>query len=84
MSVLCQRKKESTAIVRNRDISSNWGVGVKARRSITGPALHLLDTLSPSRRDKVLLIRRQIAEGTYDVDQRMNAILDPLLQDIVA
>jgi hypothetical protein len=84
MSVLCQRNNESTAIVRKRDISSNWGAGIKTRRSITAPAMHLLDTLAPSRRDKVLLVRRQIAEGTYDLDQRMDAVLDRLLQDLVA
>jgi hypothetical protein len=84
MSVLCQRKNESTAIVRNKDISSNWGVGVKARRSITAPAMHLLDTLSRNRRNKVLMIRRQIAEGTYDLDKRLDSVLDRLLQDLVA
>jgi anti-sigma28 factor (negative regulator of flagellin synthesis) len=84
MSVLCQRKNESTAIVRNRDISSNWGAGIETRRSITAPAMHLLDTLTRSRKEKVLLVRRQIAEGTYDLDKRLDAILDRLLEDLVA
>jgi hypothetical protein len=84
MSVLCQRNTASTAIVRNRDISSNWGAGVNSRRSITASAMHLLDMLPRSRREKVLLVRRQIAEGTYDLDKRMNAVLDRILQDLVA
>jgi anti-sigma28 factor (negative regulator of flagellin synthesis) len=46
--------------------------------------MRLLDTLAPSRRDKVLLVRRQIAEGTYDLDPRLDAILDRLLEDLVA
>ena len=84
MSVLCQQTKQSTAIVRNKDISSNWGVGVKARRTITAPAMRLLDTLPRSRREKILAVRRQIAEGTYDLDKRLDAVLDRLLQDLVA
>jgi hypothetical protein len=84
MSVLCQRNNPSTAIVRKRDISSNWEAGVTNRRPFTATALHLLDTLVPSRREKVLQVRRQIAEGTYDLDQRIDAVLDRLLKDLVA
>lgn len=83
MSALCQQTKQSTAIVRNKDIS-NWGAGAKARRKTPAPATPLLSTLPRSRREEILAIRRQIAEGTYDLDKRLDSVLDRLLQDLVA
>lgn len=80
MSVLCQRKKETTAIVRNRDISSNWGAGVTVQRRITAPVMRLIRTLPRTRREKVLVVRQQIADGTYDLEKRLNSALDRLLK----
>ena len=47
-------------------------------------AMHLLGTLSQSRKQKVLVVRQQIAEGTYDLDMPMDSILDRLLKYLVA
>jgi hypothetical protein len=82
MSNICLRNRTSTALPRKRGESSHWGTGVKARR--TAPATPLLGTLPRCRREIVLAIRRQIAEGTYDLDKHIDAILGLLLKDLVA
>jgi hypothetical protein len=33
---------------------------------------------------KILKIRKQLAEGTYDINKRLNVVLDRLLEDLVA
>jgi len=40
--------------------------------------------LPRTRRDKVLDIRRQIAEGTYEVADRMDRVIDRVLEEITA
>ena len=40
--------------------------------------------LPRTRRDKVLDIRRQIAEGTYEVADRMGRAIDRVLEEITA
>lgn len=84
MSELCQRNKESRTIIRNKGHSLHWGVGIKARRPVTATVMHFLGMLPRNRREKVQGIRRQIAEGTYDLDKRLDSALDRLLQDIVS
>lgn len=84
MSNIHLRNRTSTALPRKRSVSSNWGTGVKVRRPVPAPATPLLDTLPQRRREKVLAIRQQIAEGTYDPGTRINAILDRLLKVLVA
>ena len=34
------------------------------------------------RREKILGIREQLAQGTYDLDERLDVVLDRLLVDI--
>jgi anti-sigma28 factor (negative regulator of flagellin synthesis) len=86
MSVLSQQNTESTVIAENTDISSNlnWGAGNKARGRITAPALRNIRSLPQVRKKKILEVRQQLAEGTYDIDKRLNAVLERLLEDLVA
>jgi anti-sigma28 factor (negative regulator of flagellin synthesis) len=84
MSDICQWNRKSTAIPRKKGISLNWGTGVKVRRRATAPVMHLFGMLPQSRKEKVLVVRQQIAEGTYDLDKHMDSILDRLLKDFVA
>jgi anti-sigma28 factor (negative regulator of flagellin synthesis) len=46
---------------------------------------HLLQTLKSNdiRADKVAEIRKQIEAGTYDTDDKLDAALDPLLDDLL-
>ena len=85
MSVLCQQNTESAVavIAENTDISLNWGPGSKARGKITVPKLQNIRPLPRVRKNKILEVRRQLAEGTYDIDKRLNAALDRLLDDLV-
>jgi len=36
------------------------------------------------RKDRIFTIRRQLAEGAYDLDERLDAILDRLLATLYA
>jgi anti-sigma28 factor (negative regulator of flagellin synthesis) len=40
-------------------------------------------SLPPNRQDKVLSIRRQITEGTYEVAGRLDRVIDRVLEDCV-
>ena len=86
MSGLSQQNTESTVIAENTDISLNlnWGDGNKARGRITAPALQNIRSLPRVRKKKILEVWRQLVEGTYDIDKRLNAVLDRLLEDLIA
>jgi hypothetical protein len=47
-------------------------------------ALRRIGSLPGVRRGKVLNIRRQIAEGTYDVEDRLGRATDRVLRDVSA
>ena len=44
------------------------------------------ETASPGRvrQEKVLLVRRQLDEGTYSLNERLNLALDRLVEDLLA
>ena len=46
--------------------------------------LKRIASLPPSRRAKVLDIRLQLAEGTYEVTDRLNKAIDRVLEAITA
>ncbi len=46
--------------------------------------LKRITSLPRTRRDKVLDIRRQIADGTYEVTDRLDAVIDRVLEAITA
>ncbi len=84
MPVLSQQNTESTVIAENTDVSSNWGAGNNARGRITAPVLQNIRSLPQVRKNKILEVRQQLVEGTYDIDMRLNAVLDRLLEDLFA
>jgi len=84
MSNLSQQNNESTVITENTDVSLDLGFGNKARGRITAPALQNIRSLPRVRKKKILEVRRQLAEGTYDIDERLSVALDHLLEDLVA
>jgi len=83
MSVLGQQNSESALIAENTDISLSWGAGNKARGRITTPALKNNCSLPPVRKKKIHKVRQQLAEGTYDIDERLNVALDHLLDGLI-
>lgn len=68
MSYLCKQNTGLTVVAENTDVFLDWVFGNKVR----------------VRKNKILEIRQQIDEGTYDIDKRLNAVLDRLLEDLVA
>ncbi len=46
--------------------------------------LKRIASLPPNRQGKVLDIRRQIADGTYEVADRLDAVIDRVLEAITA
>ena len=84
MPILSQQNTKSTVIPENTDISLNLGAGNKTRGRITAPALQNIRSLPRVRKNKILEGRQQLVEGTYDIDKRLNAVLDRLLEDLVA
>lgn len=81
MIALDEQNTESTAIDKSNAFSYYWGMDFDAWKQIPTPAKCFIRTLPPSRREKILSIRRQIAEGTYDLNVRLNIVLDRLLRD---
>ena len=49
-----------------------------------GQVLKRIASLPEMRRKKVLKLRRQITEGSYDLNERLDEALDRALEDITA
>jgi hypothetical protein len=75
MSFLSRQKDESAAIVENTEIPLRKDADNKVRGRITAN--------SPSqqqvRQKKVLAVQQQLAEGRYDLDERLDTALERLL-----
>lgn len=72
MSELSQQNGGATAIAEDTDVSLDWGDGNNVRSC----------SLPRVRRKKILEIRQQLIEGRYDIDKRLNAVLDRLLEEL--
>lgn len=79
MSVLTRQKDGSAALVENTENPLSKGAAKKARGRITAPTLQNSPSLPRVREEKVLAIRQQLAEGTYDLDKRLGTAVDRLL-----
>lgn len=49
-----------------------------------GQVLKKIATLPEVRQQKVLHLRRQITEGSYDLTERLDRALDKVLEDLIA
>ena len=58
------------------------GVSDELQLSETGQAASQLSDIPPIRQDRVDAIRAQIAQGTYETPDKLNAALDNLLDEI--
>jgi transcription initiation factor TFIIIB Brf1 subunit/transcription initiation factor TFIIB len=56
--------------------------GHKLRPQTTPSMLQYIAWLPQARRLKILEIRRQLARGTYDLNERLDAVLEHLLKAI--
>jgi hypothetical protein len=71
-------------MTQSMDTSSNCGPGNKAGETIVATAFQSFWSLSRARRNRILRVRRQLAQGRYSLDERLNAILDLIIEDLVA
>ena len=83
MSDLSQQNNVQTVIAENTDVYLDWDSGNKAQGRITASVLQNIHSLPPVREKKILKIRQQLAEGTYDIDDQLNVALDLLLDDLI-
>ena len=56
--------------------------GDRMRPKITPPMLQRIISMPPARIVKILEIRERLALGIYDIDKRLDAVLDRILADI--
>lgn len=84
MSDLSQQNNESTVIAENTDVYLDLDSDNKAQGRITASALQKIHSLPPGRKKKILKIRQQLAESTYDIDDQLNIALDLLIDDLIS
>ncbi len=59
------------------------GLGDMVRLGMTARVSERIASLPKVRREKVLAVRRQLAEGKYPINERLNVALDKLLEDLI-
>ena len=84
MPAKSREKDDLNAVAEYAESALDKGAGNMARGEITAPTLQGISSLPPVRKEKVLAVRQQLAEGTYDLDERLNAVVDRLLTDLAA
>ena len=83
MSDLSQQNTESIVITGNINNSMNWGAGSKARGRITARTLQNNHSLPRVRKKKILKVRQQLTESTYDIEEKLSHALDKLLENFI-
>ncbi len=59
------------------------GLGDMVRLGMTARVSERIASLPKVRREKVLAVRRQLAEGKYPINERLNVALDKLIEDLI-
>jgi hypothetical protein len=75
---------ESTAVVENIGSTTAEAPDSDMLSEITPSTLHRFASLPPARLVKIFEIRYKLAHGIYDIDERLDAVLDDILKDVVA
>jgi hypothetical protein len=72
------------AIVRRENSETSMAEVFVSRMlsQVTPPILQQIVSLPPARIVKIFEVRERLAEGKYDIDERLDAVLDRLLADI--
>jgi anti-sigma28 factor (negative regulator of flagellin synthesis) len=82
MSVLSWQKDGAAMVAESAESLSSEAAANKATCTMSALAFRKIASISPVRKSKVLAIRQQVDEGTYDPDERLDAALDRLLEDL--
>ena len=78
MLVSSRQKDELSAIPKNVEITLNGGDDNKVRGRINTATSQNIPSLSRVHKEKVLVIRQQLAEGKYDPNERLDTVRDIL------
>ena len=81
-SVINRQKDRTSTFIENTENSLSEIAGYKARGRIAAPVLQNIPSRSRVRKDKVLAVQQQLAECRYDPDERLDAVLDRLLEEV--
>jgi hypothetical protein len=57
--------------------------GDKFQLGMTARVSERIASLPKVRKEKVLTVRRQLAEGKYPINEQLNVALDKLLEDLI-
>ena len=82
MSVISRQKDGTAAIIENTENSLSESARYKARGRIAVTVLQNIPSRPRVRKDKVLAVQQQLAEGRYDLDEHLDAVLDRILEDV--
>jgi|GEM_PF-1758167 hypothetical protein len=82
MLVLTECRDVATISGENTESTMAETFGSGIRPQITPPMLRKIALLPPARIVKILEVREKLAWGTYDLDERLDAVLGRLLADI--
>ena len=84
MLILSQQKDGATIIAENTDVYLDWDFGNKSHGRIIASALQKIRLLPSVRKKKILKVRQQLSEGTYNFDEKLDVALDHLLEDLTS
>ena len=82
MQVLTECENAATISGENKESTVALVSVNRMRPKITPPMLQRVISTPPTRIVKILEIRERLALGIYDIDKRLDAVLDRLLADI--
>ena len=75
-------KDDVNALNENITGTIDYEIGDNLRPAITPPMVKDVVLVKKIRSVKVLRVRQQLAEGTYELDEKLDAVLEDLLMDI--
>ena len=88
MSVISWQKDGTAAIVVNKENSLSESAGNKARGKARGriaiPVLQNIPSRPRVRKDKVLAVQQQLAEGRYDLNEGLDTVVESLLMNLTS
>ena len=84
MSNSNQQNNESTAIAESTEVYLDWSFGNKIQGRVIASALQKIRLLPSVRKKKILKVRQQLSEGTYNFDEKLDVALDHLLEDLTS
>jgi hypothetical protein len=82
MSILSRQKDGTTVIIKKTEIHLSEDVGNKARGKLTAPPLQNIPSPPSGRKEKILAVRQQLAEGRYNLDEGLDAVVESLLVNL--